>query len=69
MLTQPPEQYHPYPFKCPRCGENYLVQKTSDVYVCLKCRFREDVSEPYTGDWWNWLMILLAIGILLIIFT
>jgi hypothetical protein len=39
MMTQPG-------LECPQCGKHSLVQRTSDVYVCLNCNFKKDFAAP-----------------------
>jgi ssDNA-binding Zn-finger/Zn-ribbon topoisomerase 1 len=32
--------------ECPQCGKHSLIQRTSDVYVCLNCDFKKDFAAP-----------------------
>lgn len=31
--------------ECPRCGKNSLVQRNDDLYQCLSCDFKRDLSS------------------------
>lgn len=47
MLQENPQVFskHHSQLTCPHCGYNTIVQH-GNVYTCLNCNFRRNVSEP-----------------------
>jgi ribosomal protein L37AE/L43A len=31
--------------ECPKCSKKAVVQRTSDLYLCLSCDFKRDLSK------------------------
>jgi hypothetical protein len=56
---------------CPECGRRALVRHNANVYQCLSCQFRRDLSDSWGGDvnrnsGFFWFMLLaITIAILL----
>ena len=42
-MLPPVSQSHA--LECPKCGKHSIVQHKSDVYCCLNCGFRRDLSH------------------------
>ena len=65
MQTGSPKQKHSDSIKfgdCPKCHQHSLVHR-DDVYTCLHCEFRKDVSNPKgnsQGDFNIFIAILIA---------
>lgn len=36
--------------ECPKCHKQTIVQQSQDVYSCISCGFRRDLSTPHLGD-------------------
>lgn len=51
---------------CPNCGRRGLVQKSDDIYQCLCCRFRANLSEPTWAKGLVWTVITLILATLLL---
>lgn len=47
-MLVPKEYYHH--LECPKCHKHTIVQQSKDVYSCINCGFRRDLSMPRLGD-------------------
>lgn len=52
--------------ECPKCGRKGLVKQSNDVYQCLWCRFRRDLSESDPVIEFILLLILAFLAVTLI---
>ncbi|MGF1495731.1 MAG: hypothetical protein ACFB8W_02740 [Elainellaceae cyanobacterium] len=39
------QAFAPGAIECPKCGKRTVVLHSADVYQCLNCDFRRDLSE------------------------
>ena len=52
---------------CPRCRKQMLVKYTNeDIYCCLNCSFRKDLTKDYWDDL-SALVLILPLGLLAVI--
>lgn len=56
--------------ECPKCSKKAVVQRTSDLYVCLSCDFKRDLSKlaPSKSDSDLSLMLMVLLTALLVAF-
>ncbi|MBD2096841.1 hypothetical protein H6F90_17200 [Trichocoleus sp. FACHB-591] len=54
--------------ECPKCSKKAVVQRTSDLYLCLSCDFKRDLSKsaPSKSDNDLSLMLMTLLTALLI---
>lgn len=55
----------PYLMECPECGRNSLVKHSANVYQCLNCHFRRDLSDSLNSQSSLMFIVFLTIAILL----
>lgn len=52
--------------ECPQCSKKALVKHSGNIYQCLNCRFKRDLSDVIANGETNWFLIfILAIALLL----
>ena len=47
--------------ECRKCSKKAVVQRTSDLYVCLSCDFKRDLSKPAPSKSDNDLSLMLMV--------
>jgi hypothetical protein len=50
---------------CPNCGKRGLVRQTNDIYQCLCCSFKRNLSEPSFGEAIFWTISTLILATLI----
>lgn len=63
MLIQPQFPQH---LECPKCGKQTIVQRDRDVYRCISCGFRRDLSESPLTKFAEAILGLFALLLLII---
>jgi uncharacterized protein (DUF983 family) len=57
------------PIECPSCGQKSLIQRSSDVFQCISCRFKQDFASPERNQFSIILLITIPIILGLIYFN
>ncbi len=50
---------------CPNCGRKCLVRQNNDIYQCLCCSFRRNLSEPSLDNVFIWVIFAFVVVTLL----
>lgn len=60
------QSFHQDIMDCPNCGKRGLIRQTSDIYQCLCCGFKRNLSEPGLEDKLVWAVITLILSTLVL---
>jgi hypothetical protein len=59
------QSFHQDLMDCPNCGRRGLVRQSNDIYQCLCCPFRRNLSESSLENRIVWSVIILILAALL----